>query len=412
VNSELPSVPVPYSLFPIPEEAFVNFSDTEYFPPRRKTRAVQVGRLTMGGHAPIVVQSMTKTDTREVGKTVEQIQQMEAAGCEMARLAVPDIEAAKALAEIRKRCPDSILVADIHFQYKFALMALDAGMDKLRINPGNIGDAEKVRMVVRRAQEQKVPIRIGVNAGSLERRLLEKYGYPTPEAMVESALYHLRILEELGFTDTVVSLKASNVKLCVSAYRLLAKQVDYPFHLGITEAGTQFTGTVKSCVGMGMLLAEGIGDTIRVSLATDPVEEVRVAYEMLKALELRSRGPVVIACPTCGRLEVDLFKIAAEIEKATAHIKMPLSLAVMGCAVNGPGEAREADLGVAAGRGNGMIYREGKAIRRVSEEEIVPALLEEIERFVADKAAGIDTPPRQIAPQSNPTTVPPFPILK
>jgi (E)-4-hydroxy-3-methylbut-2-enyl-diphosphate synthase len=390
----------------------VNFSDTEYFPPRRKTRAVQVGRLTMGGNAAIVVQSMTKTDTREVGKTVEQIQQMEAAGCEMARLAVPDIEAAKALAEIRKRCPDSILVSDIHFQYKFALMALDAGMDKLRINPGNIGDAEKVRMVVRRAQEQKVPIRIGVNAGSLERRLLEKYGYPTPEAMVESALYHLRILEELGFTDTVVSLKASNVKLCVSAYRLLAKQVDYPFHLGITEAGTQFTGTVKSCVGMGMLLAEGIGDTIRVSLATDPVEEVRVAYEMLKALELRSRGPVVIACPTCGRLEVDLFKIAAEIEKATAHIKMPLSLAVMGCAVNGPGEAREADLGVAAGRGNGMIYREGKAIRRVSEEEIVPALLEEIERFVADKAVGIDTPPKQITPQPAPPTVSSFPILK
>jgi (E)-4-hydroxy-3-methylbut-2-enyl-diphosphate synthase len=390
----------------------VNFSDTEYFPPRRKTRAVQVGRLTMGGNAAIVVQSMTKTDTREVGKTVEQIQRMEAAGCEIARLAVPDIEAAKALAEIRKRCPDSILVSDIHFQYKFALMALDAGMDKLRINPGNIGDAEKVRMVVRRAQEQKVPIRIGVNAGSLERRLLEKYGYPTPEAMVESALYHIRILEELGFTDTVVSLKASNVKLCVSAYRLLAKQVDYPFHLGITEAGTQFTGTVKSCVGMGMLLAEGIGDTIRVSLATDPVEEVRVAYEMLKALELRSRGPVVIACPTCGRLEVDLFKIAGEIEKATAHIKMPLSLAVMGCAVNGPGEAREADLGVAAGRGNGMIYREGKAIRRVSEAEIVPALLEEIERFVADKAAGIDTPPKQITPQPAPTTISSFPILK
>ena len=390
----------------------MNFSDTEYFPPRRKTRAVKVGRLTMGGDAAIVVQSMTKTDTREVGKTVEQIQQMEAAGCEIARLAVPDVEAAKALAEIRKRCPDSILVSDIHFQYKFALMALDAGMDKLRINPGNIGDAEKVRMVVRRAQEQKVPIRIGVNAGSLERRLLEKYGYPTPEAMVESALYHIRILEDQGFTDTVVSLKASNVKLCVAAYRLLAKQVDYPFHLGITEAGTQFTGTVKSCVGMGMLLAEGIGDTIRVSLATDPVEEVRVAYEMLKALELRSRGPVVIACPTCGRLEVDLFKIAAEIEKATAHIKMPVSLAVMGCAVNGPGEAREADLGVAAGRGNGMIYREGRAIRRVSEEEIVPALLEEIERFVADKAAGINTSPQEIQPEPVPALDSSLPILK
>ena len=390
----------------------MNFSDTEYFPPRRKTRAVRVGRLTIGGDSAIVVQSMTKTDTREVEKTVEQIQQMEAAGCEIVRLAVPDLEAAKALPEIRKRCPDSILVSDIHFQYKFALMALDAGIDKLRINPGNIGEADKVRLVVRGAQERKVPIRIGVNAGSLERRLLEKYGYPTPEAMVESALYHIGILEELGFTDTIISLKASNVRLCVAAYRLLAKQVDYPLHLGITEAGTQFTGTIKSAVGMGMLLAEGIGDTIRVSLATDPVEEVRVAYEMLKALELRSRGPVVIACPTCGRLEVDLFKIAGEIEQATAHIKMPVSLAVMGCAVNGPGEAREADLGVAAGRGNGMIYREGKAIRRVTEEEIVPALLEEIERFVADKTAGIDTAPKEIIALPAPESAASLPILK
>lgn len=366
----------------------MNFSDREHFAPRRQTRPVKVGRLTIGGDAAIAVQSMTKTDTRDVEKTVAQIQQLEAAGCEIVRLAVPDLAAAQALAEIRKRCADSILVADIHFQYRFALMALDAGFDKLRINPGNIGEAEKVRVVVRRAQEQRVPIRIGVNAGSLERRLLEKHGYPTPEAMVESALDHLRLLEGLGFTDTIVSLKSSHVKLTVAAYRLLAQQVDYPFHLGITEAGTQFSGTVKSCVGMGVLLAEGIGDTIRVSLAADPVEEVRVAYELLKSLELRSRGPVVIACPTCGRLEVDLFKIVGEIEKATAHIKMPIRLAVMGCAVNGPGEAREADLGVAAGRASGMIYREGKAIRRVSEEEIVPALLEEIERFVADKTAG------------------------
>jgi (E)-4-hydroxy-3-methylbut-2-enyl-diphosphate synthase len=366
----------------------LNFSQQEYFPGRRKTRPVKVGRLTIGGDAAIVVQSMTKTDTRDVGKTIEQIQQMEAAGCEIVRLAVPDLEAAQALADIRKRCPDSILVSDIHFQHKFALMALDAGFDKLRINPGNIGDAERVRIVVRRAQEQKVPIRIGVNAGSLERRLLEKYGFPTPEAMVESAEYHIRILEDLGFGDTIVSLKSSNVKLTVAAYRLFSQRFDYPLHLGVTEAGTQFSGTIKSCVGMGMLLAEGIGDTIRVSLATDPAEEVRVAYEMLKALELRSRGPVVIACPTCGRLEVDLFKIAGEIEQATSHIKMPLSLAVMGCAVNGPGEAREADLGVAAGRGNGMIYRQGKAIRRVTEKEIVPALLEEIERFVAEKSSG------------------------
>ncbi len=388
----------------------MNFSDQEHFPPRRQTRPVKVGRLTIGGDAPIVVQSMTKTDTRDVARTVEQVQQMEDAGCEIVRLAVPDLEAAQALFEIRKRCPSSILVSDIHFQYKFALMALEAGIDKLRINPGNIGDADKVRAVVRQAQQQKVPIRIGVNAGSLERRLLEKYGYPTPEAMVESALYHIKILEDLGFADTIVSLKASNVKLTVAAYRLLARQVNYPFHLGVTEAGTQFAGTIKSCVGMGTLLAEGIGDTIRVSLATDPVEEVRVAYELLKSLDLRSRGPVVIACPTCGRLEVDLFKIAGEIEKATAHIRMPLTLAVMGCAVNGPGEAREVDLGVAAGRGNGMIYREGKAIRRVKEEEIVPALLEEIERFVADKTAGVNTAPPESPPEpesapANPLTV-------
>ncbi len=373
----------------------MNFSNQEHFPPRRATRSVKVGALTIGGGSPIVVQSMTKTDTRDVEKTVAQVRQLEEAGCEIVRLAVPDIEAARALSSIRKQCPDAILVSDIHFQYKFALMALDAGIDKLRINPGNIGDAEKVRTVVRRAQEQKVPIRIGVNAGSLERRLLEKYGFPTPEAMVESAEYHIKILEDLGFHDTIVSLKSSNVKLTVAAYRLFSKRYDYPLHVGITEAGTQFSGTVKSCAGIGMLLAGGIGDTIRVSLATDPVEEVRVAYELLKALELRSRGPVVIACPTCGRLEVDLFRIAQDIEQATMKIKTPLTVAVMGCAVNGPGEAREADLGVAAGRGNGMIYRQGKAIRRVKEEEIVPALLEEIERFVSDQAAGITTAPSE-----------------
>ncbi|HLY62455.1 MAG TPA: flavodoxin-dependent (E)-4-hydroxy-3-methylbut-2-enyl-diphosphate synthase [Terriglobia bacterium] len=392
----------------------MNFSDTEHFPRRKKTRPVKVGRLTIGGDGPIAVQSMTKTDTRDVEKTVEQIRQMEEAGCEIVRLAVPDIEAAQALPAIRKLCPDSILVSDIHFQYKFALMALDAGIDKLRINPGNIGDADKVRTVVRRAQEQKVPIRIGVNAGSLERRLLEKYGYPTPEAMVESAQYHLQILEDLGFTDTIISLKSSNVKLTVAAYRLLSRQSDYPLHLGITEAGTQFAGTIKSCVGMGMLLAEGIGDTIRVSLATDPVEEVRVGYELLKSLELRSRGPVVIACPTCGRLEVDLFKIAGEVEQATMNIKMPLSLVIMGCAVNGPGEAREADLGVAAGRGNGMIYREGKAIRRVKEEEIVPALMEEINRFIADKTAGIESTatPLPVEPEEEQPSDKTFPILR
>jgi (E)-4-hydroxy-3-methylbut-2-enyl-diphosphate synthase len=352
---------------------------------RRTTRPVKVGPLTIGGDAPVVVQSMTKTDTRDVDATVAQIERTMAAGCELMRLAVPDEAAARALAEIVRRVPSVPLVADIHFQHKLALMALDAGIAKLRLNPGNIGSSEKVREVVRKAQACGVPIRIGVNAGSLERRLLEKYGYPTAEAMVESALGHIRILEELDFQDIVVSLKASHVWLTVEAYRLLAPQVDYPFHLGITEAGTGFTGTIKSAVGLGMLLAEGIGDTIRVSLATEPAEEVRVAYEILKSLDVRARGVNVIACPTCGRLEVDLFKIVAEIEKHTAHINEPLNVAVMGCGVNGPGEAQTAHLGVACGRGNGVIYREGISIKRVPEDRIVPELVNEIESYVAQK---------------------------
>jgi len=352
---------------------------------RRKTRPVKVGPLTIGGDAPVAVQSMTKTDTRDVGATVAQIERTMAAGCELMRLAVPDEAAARALAEIVRRVPAVPLVADIHFQHKLALMALDAGIAKLRLNPGNIGSPEKVREVVRKAQACGVPIRIGVNAGSLERRLLEKYGYPTAEAMVESALDHIRILEELDFGDIIVSLKASHVWLTVEAYRLLAPQVDYPFHLGITEAGTGFTGTIKSAVGLGMLLAEGVGDTIRVSLATEPAEEVRVAYEILKSLDVRARGVNVIACPTCGRLEVDLFKIVAEIEKYTAHINEPLNVAVMGCAVNGPGEARTAHLGVACGRGNGVIYREGISIKRVPEDQIVPELVNEIESYVSQK---------------------------
>jgi (E)-4-hydroxy-3-methylbut-2-enyl-diphosphate synthase len=349
--------------------------------PRRKTRPVKVGPHTIGGDAPVLVQSMTKTDTRDVEATVAQIRAMEIAGCELARLAVPDPEAARALKEIVKQTPEIPLCADIHFQYRLALEALDAGIAKLRLNPGNIGDADKVREVVRKAEFCNVPIRIGVNAGSLEHRLLEKYGYPTAEAMVESALDHIRILEDLGFQETIISLKASHVQLTVDAYRLLSPQVDYPLHLGITEAGSSFAGTIKSSVGLGMLLAEGIGDTIRVSLATDPEEEVRVGFEILKALDIRSRGPNIIACPTCGRLEVDLFKIVGEIEEKVAHIREPINVAVMGCAVNGPGEATHAHVGVAAGRGNGVIYRDGESVRRVSEEEIVPALLAEIEDY-------------------------------
>ncbi len=377
--------------------------------PRRATRPVRVGRLTIGGDAPVAIQSMTKTDTRDVDATLRQIEQMEAVGCEVIRMAVPDAEAAAAVTEIRKRTK-AVLVADIHFQFRLALAVLDSGIDKLRLNPGNIGDADKVRQVVKKAQACKVPIRIGVNAGSLERHLLEKYGYPTPEGMCESALFHVKILEEFDFRDIIISLKASSVNMTVAAYRLLAKQVDYPFHLGITEAGTQFSGTIKSSIGLGMLLAEGIGDTIRVSLAADPCEEVRVGYDILKSLEIRARGPMIIACPTCGRLEVDLFKIVGEIEQQTAHIQDPISVAVMGCAVNGPGEAKVADLGVACGRGNGVLYRDGHAFRRVSEEAIVPELIKEIEAYIADRNAGRPTEPAEkleLAENSNIVTLAP-----
>src|SRR5918995_7461889 len=280
----------------------------------RKSRAVQVKHIQVGGGAPVAIQSMTKTDTSDVGATVAQIEEMMRAGCEIVRVAVPDNDAAIALKEIRKRVPDVPLVADIHFHYKLALMALDAGVDKLRLNPGNIGAHERVREVVRAAQSQNVPIRIGVNGGSLEKDLLKKYGTATPEAMVESALRHVRILEDLGFGNTVISLKASDVDRTVAAYRLLSEKVDYPLHLGVTEAGTPFGGTIKSAIGLGVLLHEGIGDTIRVSLAAEPHEEVRVAWELLKSLELRQRGVTVVACPTCGRLDIDNFvEIVSEV---------------------------------------------------------------------------------------------------
>lgn len=351
----------------------------------RKSRAVKVRDVQIGGGAAVAVQSMTKTDTVDVGATVAQIEEMMRAGCEIVRLAVPDKDAAIALKEIRKRVPDVPLVADIHFHYKLALLALEAGIDKLRLNPGNIGAHERVREVVRAAQAQRVPIRIGVNGGSLEKDLLVKYGTATPEAMVESALRHLRILEDLGFTDTIVSLKASDVHRTVAAYRLLAAQVDYPLHLGVTEAGSAFAGTVKSAIGLGILLAEGIGDTIRVSLAAEPQEEVRVAWEILKSLELRQRGVTVVACPTCGRLDVDNFVgIVTEIERRLAHIAEPLHLSIMGCAVNGPGEAHDSDLGVTFGRNVGMIYKNGKPMRKVAGADIVEAFVREAEQLIAE----------------------------
>jgi (E)-4-hydroxy-3-methylbut-2-enyl-diphosphate synthase len=354
----------------------------------RKTRAVKVKDVQIGGGAPVAIQSMTKTDTVDVDATVAQIEEMMRAGCEIVRLAVPDKDAALALKEIRKRVPDVPLVADIHFHYKLALLALEAGIDKLRLNPGNIGAHERVREVVRAAQAQKVPIRIGVNGGSLEKDLLKQYGTATPEAMVESAQRHIRILEDLDFQDIIISLKASDVRRTVAAYRLLSEQVDYPLHLGVTEAGTAFSGSLKSAIGLGILLHEGIGDTIRVSLAAEPQEEVRVAWEILKSLELRQRGVTVVACPTCGRLDVDDFVgIVTEIERRLAHIKEPLHLSIMGCAVNGPGEAHDSQLGVTFGRNVGMIYKNGIPMRKVAGADIVEAFVKETEKLVAEGAA-------------------------
>ncbi len=346
-----------------------------------------VRSVQIGGGAPVAVQSMTKTDTTDVDGTIKQIEEMVAAGCEIVRVAVPDNDAAIALKEIRKRT-DAPLVADIHFHYKLALMALDAGIDKLRINPGNIGSIDRVRAVVRACEAQKVPIRIGVNGGSLEKDLLKKYGTATPEAIVESGMRHVRILEDLGFTDTIISLKASDVNRMVAAYRLMSTMVDYPFHLGVTEAGTAFGGTIKSAIGLGILLHEGIGDTIRVSLAAEPHEEVRVGWEILKSLELRKRGVTVVACPTCGRLDIDNFvEIVTEVERRLAHVEEPLHLSIMGCAVNGPGEAHDSQLGVTFGRNVGMIFKNGVPMRRVSGADIVEEFVKEVEILRSEGAS-------------------------
>ena len=361
------------------------------------TKAVKVKNIQVGGGAPVVVQSMTKTDTANVDETVKQIEEMMAAGCEVVRLAVPDEEAAHALKKIRKRVPDVPLVADIHFHYKLALSALEAGIDKLRLNPGNIGSEKRIREVVQATKAQNIPIRIGVNGGSLEKDLLQKYGTATPEAMVESGLRHVRILEDLDFTDIIISLKASDVHRTVAAYRLMSEKCDYPLHLGVTEAGTSFGGTIKSSIGLGILLHEGIGDTIRVSLAAEPQEEVRVAWEILRSLDLRKRGVTVVACPTCGRLDVDNFVgIVTEIEKRLAHIEEPLHLSIMGCAVNGPGEAHDSQLGITFGRGVGMIFKDGIPMRKVAGEDIVEAFVNEVEKL---REEGADAKPLNQQPQ-------------
>ncbi|MCG0277250.1 MAG: flavodoxin-dependent (E)-4-hydroxy-3-methylbut-2-enyl-diphosphate synthase [Thermanaeromonas sp.] len=351
---------------------------------RRISRRIYVGSVPIGGGAPIAVQSMTNTDTRDVDATVNQIRRLEEAGCEIVRVAVPDREAARAIKKIKEqiRLP---LIADIHFDYRLALEALDSGVDGLRINPGNIGGPQALRAVARRASELGVPIRVGVNAGSLDKKIVDAYGGITPEAMVASALETIRLLEDQGFHDLKVSLKASEVPLMVEAYRLLAEKVDYPFHLGVTEAGPPLVGAVKSAVGIGILLNQGIGDTIRVSLTGDPVLEVEVAYHILRSLGLRQRGIELISCPTCGRCQIDLQNLVVEVEKKTKNLRYPLKVAVMGCAVNGPGEASQADVGIAGGRGWGLLFRKGHPIRRVPESQLVDALMEEIDKITQER---------------------------
>jgi len=355
-------------------------------PARHRTRKIKVGPIEIGGDAAITVQSMTKTPTTDVAATVDQIRRLERVGCELVRVAVPSDKAAAALPAIRRETPIA-LAADIHFDYRLALAALDAGVDKLRINPGNIGSADRVAEVARAAAERSVPVRIGVNAGSLEKDLRAKvesaddHDDALARAMVESASRHIAMLEETGFYDIIVALKASSVWPTVKAYRLMAERCDYPLHVGITEAGTTFAGTVKSAVGIGALLAEGIGDTVRVSLTAAPEEEVRVGYAILRSLGLRRRGPEVTSCPTCGRMRIDVIRLAEEVERRIADIERPLRVAVMGCEVNGPGEARDADVGIAGGEGCGLLFVKGEIVRKVPEDEILDALVDQVRRL-------------------------------
>ncbi|MGD9608746.1 MAG: flavodoxin-dependent (E)-4-hydroxy-3-methylbut-2-enyl-diphosphate synthase [Desulfovibrionaceae bacterium] len=354
-------------------------------PLRRHTRTVRIGDIGVGGDNPVRVQSMTNTDTRDVAATLAQIAALAEAGSEIVRLAVLDEDAAKALSAIRAgtRVP---LIADIHFDHRLALAALEAGIDALRINPGNIGSEAAVDTVVAAAKEHGAPIRIGVNSGSVQKDLLARYGGPTPEAMVESALTHVAMLERRGFGDIKISLKSSSVLRTVAAYRLLAQKVDYPLHIGVTEAGTPLRGAVKSAVGLGMLLAEGLGDTLRVSLTGDPVTEIGVAYEILRSLDIRQRGPNIISCPTCGRTEIDLVGLAEAVEERLRGVTEVFTVAVMGCVVNGPGEAREADIGIAGGRDCGILFRKGKICGKVrGAANLIPAFMDELERFLIEK---------------------------
>ncbi len=352
---------------------------------RKPTRRIYVGDIPIGDGAPITVQSMTDTDTRDISATIYQIEQMSEAGCEIVRLTVPDMEAATAFKQIKTKVKPP-LIADIHFDHRLALAALDAGADALRINPGNIGSDKAVEKVVNAARKLKVPIRIGVNAGSLHKEILAKYGHPSAEAMVESALKHVDFFETLDFDQIKISLKSSTVITTIEANELLSKKTDYPIHIGVTEAGTLISGTVKSAIGIGYLLAEGIGDTFRVSLTRDPVDEVRVAYEILRALDLRHRGPEIISCPTCGRTEIDLFGLVDKVERALSGITASPKVAIMGCVVNGPGEAREADIGIAGGRGQGILFKKGEVIRKVPESRLADVLIAEVKSLVKGSA--------------------------
>ena len=347
---------------------------------RNKTKTVQIGDRVIGGGNPILIQSMTNTKTQDVEATVAQIRELTKAGCEIIRCAVPDMEAAKALAEIKKQI-DIPLVADIHFDYKLAIAAMENGADKIRINPGNIGSSERVRAVVDCAKERNIPIRVGVNSGSLEKTLLEKYGGVTAEALVESALDKVKLIEDMGYDNLVISIKSSDVRMCVRAHELIASQTDHPLHVGITEAGTITRGNIKSAVGLGLILGQGIGDTIRVSLTGAPIEEIKSAKLILKTLGLRSGGIEVVSCPTCGRTRIDLISLAGKVENLVEQYPLDIKVAVMGCVVNGPGEAREADLGVAGGIGEGLLIKRGEIIKKVPEEELLDALREELEHW-------------------------------
>lgn len=351
---------------------------------RKQTRAIYVGNVKIGDNAPISVQSMTNTKTTDTEATVAQIKALQEAGCDIVRIAVPDMAAAKNIHNIKENSPVP-LIADIHFDYRLAIEAIDQGIDGLRLNPGNIGGQDRVKAVVEKARVKNIPIRIGVNAGSLDKRLLAKYGGVTAEALVESALEHVRLLEAEDYYNIKISLKAHDVPLTLAAYRLMSEEVDYPLHLGITEAGTVNTGIIKSSVGIGALLAEGIGDTFRISLTGDPVNEVKVANEILKALNLKEYGPTLISCPTCGRCNIDLAGIAEKVEARLAAVKEPIKVAVMGCVVNGPGEAKDADIGIAGGKGEGLVFRKGEVINKVAEHELIDALFTELDNLIKEK---------------------------